>query len=251
MPFKLGKKAPKHNPKTLRFDKFVSPELPAPPTKAYYEYKIDPAAIGMYLNDELGDCVVAGIAHHLMLITAHAGKMVVPTNADVLAFYEKYGGYDPAHPDQTDNGMAMTDAYHAWQTDGFCGHKIRGWASLDPADILRQNQGLWLFMGVGLGVQLPASAQTQFADGKHWEIAQDDGGIEGGHAILESGYGYMGRNVETWGKGDQKCSTAWKAKYCDESYVVLTDDLISAATGKAPSGFNIDALQEALKEIAA
>jgi hypothetical protein len=253
---KTGKLAPKWHAKTLRFSLFSkSSDVPAPPEKIFLEYKVDPSTIGMFGNDECGDCVLAMLAHWLMLITAHTGKMIVPTLQDALGWYTALTGYDPKQTDAngnnpTDQGCAVTDALNFWQSTGICGHKIAGWMKLDPTNAVQRKQGLWMFLGVGTGVQLPNNAQQQFTNGETWTVTRNSPGLNG-HAILQAGEGAEGRDFQTWGKGDQKATHAWGDKYEDEAYVILTPDLIEEANGKSPFGFDYDALTAALKEIAA
>lgn len=250
MPYKLGKLSPKYNPKTLRFSAYLkAPVLPAPPEKNYWEYKIPPDTIGMFLNDQIGDCTCAEVAHHLMLMTAHTGSVVVPTDAEVLAMYSAISGYDPA-TGANDNGCAITDVLNYWQTTGLAGHKIDGWASIDPTNAAYRKLGVYLFGGASVGVQLPAAAQTQFSAGETWEPTDDDS-IEGGHCILQSGYGSEGDNYETWGKGDQKATNEWSAQFVDEAYVVLTKDWIDVVSDMAPNAMNYAQLQADLAAIKA
>jgi hypothetical protein len=238
---KLGKDAPKFNEKTMLFSRYVNAAAPPPPPeKTYYEYKIPPETIGMYGNDLVGDCVVAGMFHWLMLITAHAGKIVIPGPDDWKKVYSDITGWNEA-TGENDNGMAVTDGLNYWQTVGLCGHKIDGWAQLDNKNMLRRNQGLYTFFGVGVGIQCPQSAQDQFNAGQTWTYVPNSP-IEGGHFILESGYGKDGRNFESWGKGDVKGDNGFDQQYTDETYIVLTKDLIEEASDLSPTGMNWDAL---------
>jgi hypothetical protein len=245
---KLGKLAPKPNPKTLSLARYLSPELPKPPVKVYREYKVP--AWGMFANDTIGDCTCAAVAHMVMLFTAHTGALVVPDAADVVKMYSAISGYDPA-TGENDNGAAITDVLDYWQTVGLAGHKILGWAQINHVDAVRRAQGVWLFGALNVGVQLPASAMKQFGQGENFEVKMRDGGILGGHCIVEPGYGRQGEDYVTWGKGDQKASRTWTHKYVDEAYVVFTNDWIEEATGLAPNGFNADQLLKDLRSIAA
>jgi hypothetical protein len=242
MLFKTGKKAPKWHPKTLMLSKYTQDangaQLP-PAEKIYLEYLIPPATIGMYGNDQLSDCLAAYAAHHLMVITAHTGKLFVPDPADVVKFYSAFSGYVPGD-DSTDNGGYFTDMYNEWQTNGLCGYKIDGWAQIDTKDYVKRQQAIRIFLGCGVGVQLPGSAQTQFGAGQNWEYDGTPG--TDGHAILEPGEGSEGHNFESWGKGDVKASNDWDRAYTDEVYVPLTKLTISAANDVAPKSLNWDAL---------
>lgn len=246
---KLGKLAPKFSPRTLSFAKYAGAAVPAPPLKVWREYKVPPDAWGMFGNDTIGDCTCAAIAHMLMLITAHTGTMVVPTEQDVITAYSAVSGYDPA-TGMNDNGAAITDVMEYWRTVGIAGHKILGWAAIDQTDLNAFRQAVWLFGGVNIGIQVPAVAMTQFGSGEPWSIVDNDGGIEGGHSIPNFGYGHEGTNCITWGKR-QGMSWDWFKKYCDEAYTVITPEWLDQATGLTPSGFDLTTLQADLKALAA
>jgi hypothetical protein len=256
MSYKLGKLAPKFHPKTLSFAKFLKADAPPPPPeRTFWEYRIPPSTIGMYGNDTVGDCTCAEVAHHLMLLTAHTGKMFTPDPAEVLKMYSAISGYDPSQTDAqgnnpTDTGCAITDVMAYMVNTGLEGHKYEAWASIDPKNLTARNQGVYLFGGVNIGVQLPFKAQTQFSAGGTWTPVDGDT-VEGGHCILESGYGANGRNFETWGKGDQKALNAWDALYTDEAYIPLTKDWIDIAHDMSPSSLNYAELSAVLAELKA
>lgn len=242
MRYRLGKKPPKWDARTLLMSKYTQKDgvLLPPPEKVYLEYKIPPASIGMFGNDHLSNCLAAYAAHHLMLITAHVGRLFVPELTDVIKFYSAFSGYVPGDS-STDNGGYFTDMYAEWQTNGLCGYKIDAWAQIDTKDFAKRQQAIRLFLGCGVGVQLPVSAQAQFAAGQDWSVVPGDA-IEGGHAILEAGEGAAGHDYETWGKGDQKASNAWDLQYVDEVYVPLTKLIVSAANDIAPKSLDYDTL---------
>jgi hypothetical protein len=220
-------------------------QLP-PAEKIYLEYKIDPKKIGMFLNDRLSDCLAAYAGHHLQLITAHLGKMIAPEDKDIEKFYSAFSGYDPSQTDSsgynpTDNGGYFVDMYAEWQKNGLCGFKIDGWAQIDTKDRVKREQAIRLFLGCGIGVQLPASAQDEFFANKTWTMKTNDVPIDG-HAVLESGEGSKGHNFATWGKGDQKADNNWDLNCTDEVYVPLTKAIISRANDIAPKSLNYDVL---------
>jgi hypothetical protein len=248
MVYKLGKTPPKFNRKTLGFKGMLKADAPAPPEKLWREYKVPADAWGMFGNDTIGDCTCAAVAHLLMLVTAHTGKMIIPELADVIAMYSAVSGYDPS-TGANDNGAAITDVLNYWQTTGLAGHKILGWAAIDQSNLLHRKQGMYIFGANDIGIQCPASAQSQFSAGETWDVVADDGGIEGGHCIDEFGYGADGTDFSTWGRGDQKATNAWAQKYVDEAYCVITQDWLNNADGLAPNAMDLDALNAALAEI--
>lgn len=244
---KLGKLAPKAHPKTLDLARYVLEDAPPPP-KVYWEYKIDPSAIGMYGNDTIGDCTCAAVAHYIMLATAHTGKLVTPDPADIIAVYSAISGYDPT-TGANDNGAAITDVLAYWQTTGIAGHRILAWAQIDHSNLDSRHRGIWWFGANDVGVQLPAKAESQFAAGEPWDTSWFGNNIVGGHCIIETGYGSEGSNFQTWGKGDQKASNAWTKRFVDEAYVVITQDWLNEASGLAPNSLDLDALRADLDKL--
>jgi hypothetical protein len=233
--------------------KYFGPELlaalPAPSTKVYREYKVPPAAKQMFGNDVIGDCTIVGAANHLILTTCHTGTVVIPTLAEVIAMYSAVTGYVPGNA-STDNGAAMTDVRAYLHTTGLHGHKILAWAQIDHTNLTHRRLGVDLFGATYVGVQLPASAQDQFANGQPWEVIPGSA-IDGGHAILHPGYGARGDDYVSWAKWDQKASAAWSAKYVDEEYVIITNDWLSRVTQKTPGGLDIGTLLRDLQAVRA
>lgn len=238
---KLGKLAPKHNPKTLMFNKYLLPKaLPPAPSKVFWEYKIPQPKWGMFGNDRIGDCTCAAIAHMLMNWTAHTGSMITPSEEEIISVYSAISGYDK-DTGQNDNGAAITDVLAYWQKNGISGHKIDGWVQIDHTNLESVRQAIYLFGGLDIGVNLPNSAMDQTNDHKTWEVVADDGGIDGGHCIVNFGYGAGGTTVVTWGDL-QPIAWDWFKAYCDEAYAVVSLDWLDKS-GIAPNHLNVAALR--------
>jgi hypothetical protein len=171
----------------------------------------------------------------------------VPTESDVLTVYSAVSGYDPA-TGANDNGAAITDVLNYWQTTGIAGHKILGWAQVDPTNQTEVEQAIYIFGGIDLGVNLPNSAMTQFQNNQPWDVVNPDGGIDGGHSVPNFGYGSEGTNCITWAQR-QPMSWAWFQQYCDEAYAVISPEWLSATTALTPSGFDLATLQADLAAI--
>jgi hypothetical protein len=258
---KLGKLAPAFHPKTLSFAKYlVTPHINglgiakrwnapglSPASKVYREYKTPIEAMQMYGNDRYGCCVWAMVADFLILTTVHTGNVVIPTLADVLGAYSAVTGFDPT-TGANDNGTSMTAAFAYLQSTGIAGHKILAWAQIDHTNLIHRRLGVDLFGATCTGVQLPDTAQTQFAAGQSWEVS--NGQIEGGHAILHPGYGSLGDDYVTWAKWDQKASAAWSSQYVDEEYVLITEDWFNQVTKLTPGGLDLKTLEADLNLIA-
>jgi hypothetical protein len=247
--YKFGRLPVKFNKKTLDGARLFRGILPAAPPKIWREFKVPANAWGMYGNDVAGDCTIASKAHQIMMMTAHTGKMVIPDPAAIIAAYTALTGYDPA-TGANDTGCAMTDVLEYWQTTGIAGHKILAWAQIDQTDIEQVKLALYLFGAVDIGVNLPNSAMTQFQNGQAFAVLPDDGGIAGGHDVPIFGEGSIGASCVTWAQR-QELTWEWFSKYCEESYVVITQDWLNAVTGLAPNLLNLAALQADLAALKA
>lgn len=220
--------------------------LPTPPPSVDYSPAASAAISQMYLNDQLGDCVIAGMAHLVGLFTANAGQTpVVFTNAQLLALYSAIGGYVPGNP-ATDNGCNETDALNYWQNHGAPAgsHQIAGWLAVDPRNKTEVMQALWLFENLIFGVELPDAWLNVTGSGFTWDAGTPN--PNNGHCFVGTGYDSTGVKVSTWG---MLGTLTWQALTVDvgpqaggELYVVLSQDMINRATAKAPNGFNWGAL---------
>lgn len=243
LPRPAGVKAP------LLFSSFLQKKAPPAPEKVYREYKIPEDAWGMFDNDTVGDCTCAAIAHMLMLVTSHTGKMVVPDRRDVISFYSAVSGFN-LETGENDNGADLASVLNRWQHVGLSGHKILAWADIDPQNIEHQKQGIYIFGATDDGIQMPISAMNQFGANLPWSVDEEFAAIEGGHSVPRFGYGHVGAKCVTWGKL-QGATWEWWMKYLFECCVVITKDWINEASGLAPNSMDLDALRNALKALKA
>ncbi len=246
----LGKRAVRHDHRTLKLADYLPTRLPAQPLAAGYTDKID--SWPMFMNDTIGNCVIAAAGHMVQEWTTYASSPVLLTDKDILYGYEQVGGYVPGDP-STDQGCDMLTALNFWRKTGFGGHKIAAYVSINikkPSEIAL---AVWLFGNVFAGFALPLTVQNQTT----WSVPRGgtvgDGspGSWGGHCVPIVGYsnvtGSAGTQIVTWG---DVYSVTWPfiSKYADELYAVLSPDWIER-TGKAPSGFNMAQLQADLAAI--
>ena len=102
----------------------------------------------------------------------------------------------------------------------------------------------WLFGGLYLGLQLPLTARAQAT--WDWTGALDGParpGSWGGHAVDVVRYDEGALTIVTWGALKAMTWAFWD-RYCDECYAILSPDFL--AGGRAPNGFDLDALKEDL-----
>jgi hypothetical protein len=238
---KLGKRAPRRDRRTFKLSKYLMPRLPQPPSEVSWVTKVPNWP--MYLNDQLGDCVIAAEAHMINQWSQYAtGAEVLPTDQDVLTVYERVGGYVPGDP-ATDNGCDMLTALQDFKSNGLAGHEILAYMAVDQNNLTEIFQAIMLFGQLFTGIQLPISAQGMNA----WTVPAGgpygDGspGSWGGHCIPIDAASPATFTCVTWGQR-LKMSRNFFWDYVDECYVVLSKDWI-AANGLSPSQFNLAQLQ--------
>jgi hypothetical protein len=207
--------------------------MPAPPATVDFGAGTYP----MYANDRLGDCVEAGMGHQVGQITRFgAGDEVLFQDKDIINAYSQITGYSPDDPG-SDQGTYTQDAMAWWRKTGLGGHAIVLYASLELTDVASLKQAVWTFGGVGVGFNFPAYAMDQFDAGKPWDVQKKNAQIEGGHYVLVTGYNDQYLKVKTWG-AEQLMSWSFFAKYADEAWVVLDDEMVGAGGSFRP-GVNL------------
>lgn len=251
---KLGKRPPSNDPRTLRLAKYLDlAQLPPIPestnrSTAYAQ------GFPMFLNDQLGDCTCAAVAHMQQFWGDLSGKAEPLTDDDVLKLYEAVGGYVPGQPD-TDQGAVETDVLNYWRhhgiKEGLLRHKhIQAYAAIDVEDLTTVKAATYLFDGIYTGVALPITAQTQDV----WDVVPGGGahaekGSWGGHAVPVVDFNADGVVLITWGQLKTATWAFWTT-YFEEAYGVLSSDARNHK-GLSPEGYKLAALRADLAAVTA
>ena len=251
----LGKKPPKIDKRTLKFSKYLKSNLPAPAEAVDWSSGV--TKWGMMLNDQLGDCTIAGCGHAVQgWSAANAHELTLPDWV-ILDYYEVWNGYVPGNP-STDQGGVEIDVLNYWRKYGFGyrkNHKgangLYAYADPNPRDVTHVKQAISLFGGVYIGLALPLTAQSQTI----WSVVGNPDsdpdsvpGSWGGHAVWVCKYDTDYLTCITWGGLMKMTWKFWKA-YCDESHALLSTDWIGL--GKAPDGFDLATLETDLTQVTA
>ena len=238
--FKLGKHPKKQDSRNLQFSKYIKTTV-LPPVPAVVDYSDKITQWGMMLNDRIGDCTIAAAGHLIEEWTD--GKTIVP-DSTITSVYSFISGYDPV-TGKNDNGCAELDVLNYWHNNGINNDKIGAFTEVDikkPVDI---KTALYLFNGLYIGVNLPESAQNEFQENLPWTVVQGSP-IEGGHAIILTGFDSKYFHAVTWG-ALVSIEPAWLSKYMDEAYAIISNDYFSGA--KTLEGFDIASLMSDLNLI--
>ncbi len=243
--YRLGKKRPVIDERTLRFSKYLT--LPAPPSSATYYDKV--AKWPMYYNNKYGDCTCAAAAHMIQNWTANASTEVEPPPPAVLTFYEHFVG-SPPPPDE---GCNMLSVLKYWRKTGLGNHKVAAFTALDLKNQMHAKSAISLLGSIYIGVALPDFAVQGDMLTVPWVVPA--GGAVGdaapnpsnGHCIPAVGYDDKQLWIVTWGELKSMGWDFYNA-YADESFAVLSQDFIGKS-GKSPEGFNLQALEADLAKL--
>lgn len=210
-----------------------------PPTPAVVDYASKVRVWPGYMNEQIGDCTAAGIAHSIQAWTAYTGRPVTLPNSAVLALYEAFG-FIPGDP-ATDNGAVEQDVLHYVMQNGVGGHKILAYAQVDHTNPEAMKTALNLFGSLYLGANMPQSAMEQTGSGQPWTV-ETGSPIEGGHCFVAQRWDTAAApmQVVTWGQM-QRVSLEWWLDYGLEAWVMISQDWF-LANGQSVSGVELPEL---------
>lgn len=243
--FRLGRTRPVARCPRFSLHNYLMRGLAAPPPSCDYTKPAAKALANVYGNDTLGDCVIAGLAHVVGVLTAGAtGTPFIYTREQIIQLYSAIGGYVPGDP-ATDRGCDEQTALNYWENHGAPGgtHRIAGWLSVNAADPAEYRTALWLFENLYFGLELPdAWVNPMPAEpGFVWD-AKGPPDPNNGHCVAGVGYTAQGVVIDTWGMTgtltDRAIAQYGSLASHGEVYTVVSQDAISKASQKAPNGFD-------------
>ena len=233
----------------MMLGKYAGVSLPSPPATCDYSPAAAQSISNVYKNDQLGDCVIAGIAHLVGIFTGNAdGQPVIFSDGEIVQTYSAIGGYQPGDQ-STDRGCDEVTALNYWRDNGAPAgkNKIYGWIAVDSSDLDSVHLAMWLFENLFFGVALPSAWTNPFPQqtGFVWDVAGQPN-PQDGHCIVGTGFNVQGVQIATWGMIGTMTNAAVQAYARQQAggalYVVISDQSISKAKGKAASGFDFPQL---------
>src|SRR5215472_7606365 len=218
--FKLGKAPAKRDKRNFRFAALLE-AAPSLPPSYDFDTKHPGIPTPMFANDTLGCCVIAGRAHQtLRFEDIEQGSVMMISDKDITRQYFKETG-------GADSGLVVLDSLGEWRHKGWKVGKhtylIQAYAEVDRGDHSLVSQAIFANVGVGIGLNLPKSAQTEIQTGQPWATTTGPGsqpGSWGGHYVYVCGYTTAGPVCVTWGR-KQQMTWAWFDRYCDEAYAIF------------------------------
>jgi len=242
--FRLGRNRPVARCPRFSLRNYLTREIAPPPATCSYAKPAAKALSNIYMNDTLGDCVIAGIGHVVGVLTGNAGVPFIYTNEQIVELYGAIGGYIPGDP-ATDKGCDEQTALNYWENKGAPAgsNQIAGWLSVNAADPAEFRTALYLFENLYFGLELPDAWINPMPSepGFVWNVAGASD-PNNGHCVVGVGYTAEGVTIDTWGMTGLITNKA-VGKYAvpdsgGELYTVVSQDGISKASDKAPNGFD-------------
>jgi hypothetical protein len=206
-------------------------------------------SIPVYLNDQLGDCTIAALAHFFSGMSVFSGyPEPLFSDAVITSAYSAVGGYKPGDP-STDKGADMQTVLEFARSTGLVDttgktHKVVAYSLIgNPADEHVRGTVLDIFGTVYDGWALTQAQEDQFSQGVPWDWDAASPQI-GGHCTCQQRrfpVGTLGVNEQwTWG-ARQRSTFAFAAHQCEESYMVVSEDWIRS-NGTTVEGYALQAL---------
>ena len=250
---KFGRKRPIVRHPTLQLKNYlVKEKLAAPPPGPLGRAAAASAALAeMYLNDQLGDCVIAAIEHAQGVMTGNANPPpLLFTDVQTETFYGAACGYVQGD-ESTDQGCYVQDTLAYWQQNGNPAgstHVIQGVLAVDPTNPVEVQTAIWLFIAVIYGMELPDAWITPFpsVSGFVWDTAGPPDPANG-HCFPALDYDSKGNpEISTWAMTGT-LTLAASAYYTaaaqgGECYAVISQDSLNKASQLCPAGINWAAL---------
>jgi hypothetical protein len=236
----FGRRRPIKLPKYYMHEFLTDIPLPTPPPILNWSPKALKALNSIYLNDQLGDCVIAGFGHLIGIWTGNTlNSPIILTDNQIK---NEYGicGYPP------DEGCDEQDALTAWSQqdfNGVSGSKILGFVGVDATNQSICESCIQLFGGLVLGLELPNAYTNPMpqASGFTWDVAGRPNPNQG-HCIVAVGYNSIGVIVSTWA---MLGTVTWAAlaKYCvsasgGELYTAMSPEWLNSAKQIAPNSID-------------
>ena len=241
----MGRLRPKSPPQVLRLQSYLLTPAAPPPASVDFAAKASAALARMYLNDQYGDCVIAGKYHQVGIWTGNAsGNPVLGTDTEVLNSYHEICG-------PGDNGCSISAVLDYFKSNGLMvngqKHTIDGYVAVDGTNKLELQTALALFGSLTLGLNLPGSWANNAKPGFVWDVTKDRS--VGGHDICACGYNEQGVQVCTWGMvGTVTWAALADRNIVEELYAQLAPDWYAKANA-SPLGIDVATLAADLAKL--
>lgn len=261
----LGKLDYKHDPRTLMLGEHLAPPVELRVPNIFdFDKRRAKLPIETWGNNEWGNCVMVGQAHHVARhYRIEARRSLKITAQDVIAAYqaesERQFGARPQSPgDPNDRGLYVLEALKGWRGLGWnlaTGKRARdifeiaAYGELNQQDRQQLRAACFLLHGIHFGIWLPRTAAQQWQSNQSWDdtgSADPDAqpGSWGGHLVYAKRYDEGGFYCITWGR-EQYMTNRFIERYVDESWATVD------ALDKHSRWLNVQAMIQHLHNVGA
>jgi hypothetical protein len=250
---KLGWKpaSPEVKAKTLKFSTYHLAELPVAPVGPLGYTAKSSGLSKVFMNDQLGCCVISAYYHIKCTATSLTGTEFVATDQQIVNDYGSIGGYNGTS--RSDQGCDIPTALNWWKAHpDQGGTQILGYLAVDATNLTLCRQLIYLFGNLFGGVGLPAAwvgNDMPQANGFVWPVA-GRAVAANGHCIpfldYDTNPSVPGLETDTWALTGTVVNAAVAEYFADsnggELYVILTPDWVNKAKQIAPNAIAWDQL---------
>jgi hypothetical protein len=247
--FKLGRLHRTYDPRIPHMSALLAGQTLSPPPPSVDYTKGMPSALGMMLNDTLGDCTCAAFYHALQVWSFNATPpMATQPDNDVQELYTLACGYNPRVAGEGPGGNeqhVLTYLLRSGAPMGAAGttrQKIAAFVEVDPRNVDDVKRAITDCGVAYIGFNVPQFLMPSNGPPPSvWDVQSQDTNIIGGHAVVLAGYTNDGARVISWG---QYYTMTWAffAQYVDEVYAIA-DPAWVEAKGTTPGGFTLAQLE--------
>lgn len=249
---KTGRLPYVHDSRTFDLSSYLDQEnLAEVPSEYNWGRKIKHGDWSTLGNLKINNCTCAAAGHLIMTWTSNIGKLHKPTTRAIVKAYSTVTGYDPK-TDGIGDPIEAIKVLKYWRKKGIAKRKIIAFAKLAFKDRQQLKQAIYLYGGCYVGINLPKSAEKQFAESKKWTVpaggAKGDGepGSWLGHALIITAYKDDELHAITWGKEVIMTLDFWET-YVDEAYAIFSEDFIR--NDETPTKIKVDVLRKDIKKL--
>lgn len=233
---KLGKLAPRSDPRTIQLAKHFNPTAAPIPPAARWDAPIDDW--GVMGNDTYGNCVIVTAAHAILTWRANEldDNRRITDNA-VIELSRTMGAL---------NGYNILDRLKYWRNEGMWTDYLWMYAQTPTTNVELLKAVIYEFGLADIGLALP----NAWRNAAIWDTGTGRdyrAGSWGLHSVPIVGYDQQYAYIATWGKLQPM---TWPAvtTYCDEAYALISGFWLANA-GTTPSGFNLETIRAELDTI--
>lgn len=239
---RLGARLVSAPPSVPRLSKYIDRAAGRPaPERVDWSTRARQSLSRMYLNDQLGCCVISGKAHALGTWSANDPDSPGEIQATDDEIRRQYVGWcGPG-----DNGCFITRVLDRCVNEGFAAngkrYRLDAYVSVDHRDADLTRTALYLFGCLTVGIDLPAA----WTSAAVWDVTNTRS--VGGHDVTAIGYDPSGVYVSSWGRVYRITWPAWThQRYIGELYALL-DPTWYGSDKLSGSGVQVDALRRAVE----